>query len=112
VIREKIFTGNITKSIRNVTITNRDRSPGTCLKWLDPLIDRPLIDKMTQSRGKLKATPNIVVCVPGWVSARYSVASAPSAKVYGVIVAWNMLTGRIQGFRQIQPCQNARRLAL
>lgn len=62
---EKIFTGIRTNSMRKVMMTAKDKSPGTCLKWLSPLNDRPLIEKISHNNGKLKATPNIVVIVPG-----------------------------------------------
>src|SRR5438309_3663070 len=112
VTNEKIFTGTIMKSIRNVMITARDTSLGTCLRWLRPLKERPPMDTTSHKRGKLNATPNRVVTVPGLVRAKYAVARPPIASVYGVIVAWNMLTGSIQLFRQTQPCQKARRLPL
>ena len=59
------MTGIMMNSIRKVMIMARDRSPGACLRWLRPLKERPLMEKISQSKGKLKATPNIVVTVPG-----------------------------------------------
>ena len=112
VAKEKIFTGTIRNSITNVMTIAKDTSFGTLRRWLIPLKERPPMDATSQTRGRLKAIPNMVVSVPGLVSARYAVARAPIASVYGVIVAWNMLTGSIQLFRQIQPCQKARRLPL
>ena len=87
VAKEKIFTGTITKSIRNVMIIARDTSLGTRLRWLRPLKERPPIETTSHKRGKLNATPKRVVTVPGLVRAKYKVARLPMASVYGVIVA-------------------------
>ena len=55
----------MTNSMRKVMMMARDRSLGTCLKWLSPLKERPPMENMSHSKGKLKASPNNVVTVPG-----------------------------------------------
>src|SRR2546426_4269750 len=63
--KENIFTGIMTNSMRKLMMMARDRSLGTCLKWLSPLKERPPMANMSHSKGKLKASPNNVVTVPG-----------------------------------------------
>ena len=81
VAKEKIFTGTITKSIRNVITIASDTSLGTRLRWLRPLKDRPPIETTSHRRGRLNAIPKMVVSAPGRVSAKYAVARAPMARV-------------------------------
>ena len=55
----------MTNSMRKVMMIASDKSSGACRKWLSPLNERPLMEKMNHSKGKLKAKPNIVVTVLG-----------------------------------------------